>query len=406
MGFQQGLSGLNAASKNLDVIGNNVANASTVGFKGAQAQFADVYANSVGGGTQSGIGVRLATIAQQFTQGNITTTNNSLDMAVSGNGFFRTSTLNAGGAISYTRNGQFQMDKDGYIVTSRGEFLTGYKADAQGTILATEPAGLQISAAGLVAKQTAVVAAGINLDARSAAIALPFDPANAATYNNSTSMTVYDSLGVSHIASLYFAKTGANAWSSYLTVDGALVPTVLAPLSTMTFSTSGVLTAPAAPVASASFTPAGAAAQTLSFNFASTSQFGGTFGVNSLTQDGYTSGKLTGFSTGTDGIIAGRYTNGQIRTLGQVVLSRFENEQGLQPMGNNSWAETAASGQPQTGKPGAGRLGVLQTSAVEDANVDLTAELVNMITAQRVYQANAQSVKTQDQVMQTIVNLR
>jgi flagellar hook protein FlgE len=408
MGFQQGLSGLNAASKNLDVIGNNVANASTVGFKGAQAQFADVYANSVGGGNQSGIGVRVATIAQQFTQGNITTTNNSLDMAVSGNGFFRTSTLNTGGAISYTRNGQFQMDKDGYIVTSRGEFLTGYKADAQGNILATEPAGLQISAAGLVAKQTAVVVAGMNLDARSAIIpAAPvFDPANAATFNNSTSMTVYDSLGVSHIASLYFAKTAANAWSSYLTVDGALVPAALAPLSTMTFSTSGVLVTPAAPVASAAFTPAGAAAQTLTFNFGSSSQFGGTFGVNSLTQDGYASGKLTGFSTGTDGIIAGRYTNGQIRTLGQVVLSRFENEQGLQPMGNNSWVETAASGQPQTGKPGTGRLGLLQTSAVEDANVDLTAELVNMITAQRVYQANAQSVKTQDQVMQTIVNLR
>jgi flagellar hook protein FlgE len=252
------------------------------------------------------------------------------------------------------------------------------------------------------------VVVGINLDARSAIIpAAPvFDPANAATFNNSRSMTVFDSLGVSHNASLYFAKTAANAWSTYLTVDGALVPAALAPLSTMTFSTSGVLLTPAAPVASAAFTPAGAGLQTLTFNFGSSSQFGSTFAVNSLTQDGYASGKLTGFSTGTDGIIAGRYTNGQIRTLGQVVLSRFENEQGLQPMGNNSWVETASSGQPQTGTPGEGRLGLLQTSAVEDANVDLTAELVNMITAQRVYQANAQSVKTQDQVMQTIVNLR
>jgi flagellar hook protein FlgE len=175
----------------------------------------------------------------------------------------------------------------------------------------------------------------------------------------------------------------------------------------MTFSTSGVLTAPATAVLSASFTPSGGgAAQQVSFNFAGTSQFGSTFGVNSMSQDGYTSGHMTGFSTGSDGIISGRYSNGQTKTLAQVVLANFSNPQGLQPLGNNNWAETSTSGTPLVGAPGSASLGVLKTSAVEESNVDLTAELVNMITAQRVYQANAQTIKTQDQIMQTIVNLR
>ncbi|OIO82469.1 MAG: flagellar hook protein FlgE [Gallionellaceae bacterium CG1_02_60_948] len=405
MGFQQGLSGLNAAAKNLDVIGNNVANASTVGFKGAQAQFADIYASTVGGGNQVGIGTRVATVAQQFTQGNITTTNNSLDMAVSGNGFFR---LSDNGSITYSRNGQFQMDKGGYIVSSQGYRLTGFLPNALGVIVATAPADLQISTADLLPNATTAVAAGLNLDSRSAIIpAVPaFDPNNGATFNNSTSMTVFDSLGSSHVASLYFAKTATNAWDTYLTVDGVNTQAANAPLTAMTFGTNGVLTAPAAPVTSAAFTPAGAAAQTLSINFASTSQFGGIFGVNSLTQDGYTSGRLTGFATGADGMVTGRYSNGQTKTLGQVVLSNFSNPQGLQPLGGNNWAETSTSGTPLTGAPGSSSLGVLQTSAVEDSNVDLTAELVNMITAQRVYQANAQTVKTQDQVLQTLVNLR
>ncbi|MFA6121540.1 MAG: flagellar hook protein FlgE [Sideroxydans sp.] len=406
MGFQQGLSGLNAASKNLDVIGNNVANASTVGFKGAQAQFADVYASSMGGANQAGIGVRVSTIAQQFTQGNITTTNNSLDMAVSGNGFFRVSN---NGAISYTRNGQFQMDKLGYIVTSQGYRLTGFLPNAAGAIVGTAPADLQISTADLMPSPTVNITAGLNLDSRSAVPAVaPFDPANSLTFNNSTSMTVYDSLGSSHVASLYFANTAPNSWDAWLTVDGVQVGAV--PLAQMTFGTNGVLSQvnglPVAAVVSDFFTPAGAAIQTLSFDFASTSQFGGIFGVNSLSQDGYTSGRLTGFTTGADGMVTGRYSNGQAKTLGQVVLSNFSNPQGLQPMGANNWGETSTSGTPLNGAPGSSSLGLLQTSAVEDSNVDLTAELVNMITAQRVYQANAQSVKTQDQVLQTIVNLR
>jgi flagellar hook protein FlgE len=405
MGFEQGLSGLNAASKSLDVIGNNVANSSTVGFKGSEAQFADVYASSMAGssGGQAGIGVRVATVAQQFTQGNITTTNNSLDMAISGSGFFR---MDNNGTITYSRNGQFQQDKNGFIVDNQGNKLTGFLPNAAGVIVATTPADIQVSTADLLPKPTANVTAGLNLDARlTVPTVAPFDPNNAATFNNSTSSTIYDSLGGAHTASLYFVKTGANAWSSYLTVDGTQVGA--GALTAMTFSTSGVLTAPVGAVTSASFTPTGGgAAQTLNIDFSGTSQFGSTFGVNSMSQDGYTSGHMTGFSTGSDGIVTGRYSNGQTKTLAQVVLANFSNDQGLQPLGNNQFAETSTSGTPLVGVPGSASLGLLQTSATEDSNVDLTAELVNMITAQRAYQANAQTIKTQDQIMQTIVNLR
>jgi flagellar hook protein FlgE len=405
MGFQQGLSGLNAAAKSLDVIGNNIANASTVGFKQSQAQFADVYASSLAGssGGQAGIGVQVATIAQLFGQGNITTTNNSLDMAISNSGFFR---MSNNGSITYTRNGQFQLDRTGYIVSSQGYRLTGYLPNALGVIVPTAPSEIQISTADLLPNATTEVAAGLNLNANSTIIAAAFDPTLPATFNNSTSTTVYDSLGGSHVASLYFAKTGANAWNAFLTVDGVNTQGAGVALTGMTFNTNGTLATPAAAVTATGFPIAGANNLVLNIDFADTSQFGSSFGVNSMSQDGYTSGHMTGFSTGADGMIAGRYSNGQTRTLGQVVLANFSNPQGLQPLGANNWAETATSGTPLVGTPGSASLGVLKTSAVEDSNVDLTAELVNMITAQRVYQANAQTIKTQDSVLQTLVNMR
>jgi flagellar hook protein FlgE len=411
MGFQQGLSGLNAAAKNLDVIGNNVANANTVGFKQSQAQFADVYASTLVGTAQVGTGVKVATVAQQFGQGNLNVTNNSMDVAISGNGFYR---MDNNGVISYTRNGQFQLDKNGFMVNSQGLKLTGYPVNAAGAIVTGAPGPIQISAASLMPKATVNVTAGLNLDSRAALpLTAVFNPLDPTSYNNSTSATVYDSLGGSHVATMYFQKTAPNTWNSYLAVDGALVPAAVppaapTPLAAMTFSTSGALLTPAGGIAaSAAFTPTGGgAAQTLSFNFASTSQYGSTFGVNSLTQDGYATGQLSGFSTGADGTIVGRYSNGQTKPMGQVVLANFSNAQGLVPMGNNQWSESITSGIPLVGAPGSSSLGILQSGSVEDSNVDLTAELVNMITAQRSYQANAQTIKTQDQLMQTLVNLR
>lgn len=425
MSFQQGLSGLNSSAKQLDAIGNNVANASTIGFKQSQAQFADLYASSLSGsGTvQVGTGVKVASVVQQFTQGNVTNTANSMDTAINGKGFFRM--IDQNGGVSYSRNGQFQLDKDGFIVNAMGHKVSGYLPDATGAIIAAQPLPIQISAADLTPQASANVNIGLNLDSRLPLPAQPvFSPADATSFNNSTSLTVYDSVGASHVATLYFQRQpdpvtptiASNTWNVYMTVDGVQV-TGAAPIGTelaqLTFDVTGALVSPAGP-------PLGVApsnplfptsttvdpAQALTFNFGQSSQYGGQFGVNSMTQDGFASGRLSGFNIASDGIILGRYTNGQSRPLGQVVMANFTNPQGLQPLGNNAWAETTASGQPLVGKPGSGSLGVLQSAAVEDSNVDLTAELVNMITAQRVYQANAQTIKAQDQILQTLVNLR
>lgn len=413
MGFQQGLSGLNAAAKNLDVIGNNVSNASTVGFKQSQAQFADVYANSLtgAGGSGIGIGVKVAQVAQQFTQGNITATNNPLDLAINGGGFFR---MDNGGEIAYQRNGQFQLDKNGYIVNPTGAKLTGYTANASGVLSTGAPSPLAISTADLTPQITTEVNAVLNLDSGSTpinAVTTPFDMNDPTTFHSSTAVSVYDSLGNPQTLQTYYvlrppvAPATIGAWDVYAANDGTQISA--APVASLSFNTSGILQTamPLSPLAVPA-TATGASGPSITFDYTGTTQFGSAFSVNTLNQDGYTSGRLAGFNIGADGTLLGRYTNGQSAVLGQVVLANFANPNGLQQMGNNMWAESATSGTPLVGAPDSGGLGVLQSSAVEDSNVDLTAELVNMITAQRVYQANAQTIKSQDAVLQTLVNLR
>jgi flagellar hook protein FlgE len=419
MGFQQGLSGLNAAAKNLDVIGNNVANATTVGFKQSQAQFADVYANTLSGsgGAAAGIGTKVS-VVQQFGQGNTSVTNNPLDMAINGQGFYQ---LDLNGTVSYSRNGQFQLDKNGFIVNSQGHKLTGFAADPlTGAISLGSSVPLQLTTQSIIPQPTSTSSVGVNLDSR---MTVPttaiFDPSDSTSFNSSTALTLYDTLGNSHIANQYFVKNATlNTWDVHMTVDG-LAPngtpataanTLLGTSPTLTFSTIGVLTTPATgdvPVTGGiTYATGSASPQPLTFNFRSSTQFGAAFAVNQLTQNGYTSGQLSGFSTSADGTIVGRYTNGQSKALGQVLLANFANPQGLQPMGGNEWSTSASSGPALVGTPGTSNLGTVQSSAVEDSNVDLTAELVNMIMAQRVYQANAQTIKTQDAMMQTITNLR
>ena len=407
MSFQQGLSGLNAASKTLEVIGNNVSNANTVGFKQSRAEFADVFANSLtGSGTsQIGIGTKIATVAQQFTQGNITSTNNPLDIAINGGGFFR---MSNDGAITYTRNGQFQMDRFGYIVNSDGNRLTGYTADLAGVLSTGAPAELNINTSDLQPTATTEVTGIVNLDSRNTNLtAAGFDPADPTTYHNSSAVTVFDSLGNAHNIQSFFVKTAPGTWNVFTTADGVSTTVLPAPTSTLTFNGTGVAPTSVPALPTVNFTPTtGASAVSLTLDYTDSTQFGSNFSVNSLTQDGYSSGRLSGFSTSNDGMIIGRYTNGQSRVLGQVVLASFVNPNGLQSLGGNAWAESGTSGNPLVGPPNTGGFGVLQSSAIEDSNVDLTAELVNMITAQRVYQANAQTIKTQDQVLQTLVNLR
>lgn len=445
MGFQQGLSGLNASSKSLDTIGNNIANSGTVGFKSGSAQFADVFAASLNGAGAApvGIGTKVSGIAQQFTQGNISVTNNPLDTAINGGGFFQMD--DGSGGTVYGRNGQFQLDKDGFIVNAQGLQLKGIAA-VNGVIATGSPATplrlfdpTQSLSGTPLATGSALpvtgVQANVNLDSRSLVPtpAVPgFNPGVPDSFNTSTATTIYDSLGNPHTYSMYFVKTDpsvapfppANSWDVYATVknpDGTTVDlsaggTVTvgggAPNSgNLTFNTSGALTS--APLTESltdtqlGFTGAVVTPQTFPVDFSGSTQYGAQFAVNALIQDGFASGTLAGFNIGKDGTVLGRYTNGQTKPIGQVILATFRNPQGLQPLGDNRWAQSPTSGDPITAAPGSsGQYGVLQASGLEDSNVDLTAELVNMITQQRAYQANAQTIKTVDSILQTLVNLR
>ncbi|MDP2823743.1 MAG: flagellar hook protein FlgE [Sulfuritalea sp.] len=425
MGFQQGLSGLNTSSKALDTIGNNIANSGTVGFKAGSTQFADVFAASLSGAGAApiGLGARVSTVVQQFTQGNISVTNNPLDIAINGGGFFQVD--DGSGGTLYSRNGQFQLDKDGFIVNAQGLQLKGIMA-VNGVVSPGSPnVALRLfdpsqsltgspQATGTSTGATGVQA-NLNLDSR---VAVPvtaiFNYADPTSYNQSTAVTTYDSLGNAHTYSMYFVKTAANAWNVYATVTNpagaSSTFTNLGLAGAMTFNTSGQLTSP--PIA-VTMTPAqlgytGAVnAMAFNLNFSGSTQFGSSFAVNTLLQDGYAAGTLAGFNIGSDGTVLGNYTNGQSKTVGQAVLATFRNPQGLQPLGNNVWAQSPNSGTAILGTPGSsGQFGVFQSAALEDSNIDLTAELVSMITQQRVYQANAQTIKTQDSILQTLVNLR
>lgn len=405
MSFQQGLSGLNVAAKNLDAIGNNVANSGTVGYKAARAEFADVFANSLaGGGTQLGIGASVVAVKQQFFQGNIVSSANPLDVAINGAGFFR---LSNDGSVSYTRNGQFSLDRDGYIVANSGARLTGYTADLSGQVISSTPVDLRVSLANIPPQRTTTSRIAMNLDSRDTAPVAAFDINDPTSYNSSTAMTIYDSQGNAHTLTLYFRKTAANSWDVHAGANGAALGGG-ASIGTLAFDSAGSLSANATmnvsvPVTNGADTPL---TFPVIFPAGETSQFGVNFAASQLSQDGFTTGRIAGFSIGSDGVILGRYTNGQTRAQGQVVLADFINSQGLVALGNNQWSESADSGQPLVAAPGAGSLGILQSGALEESNVDMTEELVRMITAQRVYQANAQTIRTQDQLLQTLVNLR
>ncbi len=423
MSFQQGLSGLNASSKNLEVIGNNVANANTIGAKSSRAEFADMYATAMNGAgsTGAGIGVSVGAVSQQFTQGSITSTGNPMDLAINGAGFFQV--RDTSNQVLYTRNGQFKLDKDGYVVNNQLQKLMGYPANAQGVVQPGQASPIQLPTAGINPNSTSRIDVEMNLDARAAATLPPSGPqidfGDATTYNNATSMTIYDAKGQDVALTYYFQKTGTDNWNVYVAANGTSIldnggtPPVPQPVTTIQFPIDGGT--PISPVGAVSIdipvTTNSVGAETVSIGGVSlhlggASQYGSQFGVTSLSQDGFSAGTLTGVSVEDDGVLLARYSNGQSRPAGQLELANFRNPQGLQPLGGNAWARSYSSGTPVLGVPADGNLGVLQSGALEESNVDLTGELVNMITAQRLYQANAQTIKTQDQVLQTLVNLR
>ncbi len=497
MGFGQGLSGLNAAAQNLDVIGNNIANSGTVGFKSATASFADVYASS-----RVGLGVKVSGINQRFTVGAVTGGGGEYDIAIDGaKGMFRVT--DQSGSVMYTRNGEFLVDKNNFIVNAQGYRLTGYPAGAIGA----NPVELQLPTANVAPQATSSATTVANLDANAKVIyettttipgteklglvtlggtafsfrrdvngdatlvssvptgtplpnagdtftsgtttitigaggaitpvndlpqmsgfseyvaptvevGRPFDPTRSDTYTNASPMTVFDSLGNSHQVMQYFVKRpatgGTSVYDVYYTMDGkAMSPTseaggVWGNPQQFTFNNAGTLTS--APVVTLEFAQPGGTATpadplSIAVNYTGTTQYGSNYKLVAK-PDGYTSGEFSGINISSDGNLVASYTNGETQVVGTIVLADFSNLQGLQPVGNNAWKETAASGQPILGQPGTNSMSTVVGQATEASNVDMSRELVNMIIAQRTYQANSQTIKTQDEIMQVLMNLK
>jgi flagellar hook protein FlgE len=403
--FSIALSGLTAASSDLDVTANNVANADTVGFKSSRAEFADVFAaGAVNLNTSAiGEGVRLSTTAQQFTQGNISTSGSNLDLAISGDGFFTLQDPSNG--VVYTRNGQFSEDKNGNVVTATGQALQVYPPTATGGFNTGALTDLNLQTAQSQPLATTAGTVILNLPAGSTPpTGGAFDPTNPATYNQSTSTTVYDSLGNAYPATFFFTQTAvAGVWNVNMTVNGTLLPTT----NQLTFSDDGAVTAPAGGELNfPGYTPTdGAAAMDMTFDFDQSTQFGGDFGVSSIVQNGFTTGQLSTVSIDPTGVVSAVYTNGRSTQLGQLALANFPDPQGLKQLGDTNWAQTFTSGTVISGTAGSAGFGSIQSGALEASNVDLTTELVNMITAQRAFQANAQVITTANQLSETVINI-
>jgi flagellar hook protein FlgE len=449
MSFQQGLSGLSAASKNLEVIGNNISNANTIGSKSSRAEFSDLYSSAAGGGGSVGIGTRVSAVTQDHSQGSITTTGNNLDLAINGGGYFQVADLSqaaAGGdtPVMYSRNGQFKSDRLGNIITNDGLRLLGYKAEDGVITAAGKPVPLTVPDAVLPPEPTTTIGLEINLDAADPAPIAAFSDIDETTYNYSSTLKVFDNSGQSVELEYYFRKkaTPANTWEVYVTTPnpaelGKNVRVDTTPASPeLKFSADGSTLLSGSPIVidndtfSAQLNTLSAGSgityafggnvtddrpnQQIDISFApnevsglkGATQRAGDFAITNQTEDGFARGTLTGFSFDKEGILTAEYSNGKTVQTAQVVLTNFRNPQGLISIGGNVWSEGPDAGAKYTGVPGSGNLGEISAGALEESNVDLTAALVSLITAQRTYQANAQTIKTQDQVLQTFVNMR
>jgi flagellar hook protein FlgE len=408
MSFQTGLSGLSAASRNLDVIGNNIANANTVGAKVARAEFSQIVAASTtaANGQTEGIGVEVAAVSQRFTQGSISQSGRPLDIAINGAGFFRLAQPD--GTSAYTRAGQFQLDTQGNVVTNSGAKLMGYptSVNAVATSSTLQPMQLPTSSP-IPARATTSITAEFNLNASAQVWNDPLLVPNVPLTTYGTSLNTYDSQGSVIPTSVYMRKTANDAWEVYTdpTSDATATSSQIA---TLAFGTNGQLlsSVPANPTISVTSPNPAIGTFNPTLDLTGATQFATAFSVTDLLQDGYAPGDFVTMSIEENGVVLGRYSNGQTLAAGQIALADFRNVQGLRPISNGSWVETIASGQPIVGEPATGKFGSLRSGALEDSNIDLTAELVNMMTAQRTYQANAQTIKTQDQVLSTLTQLR
>jgi len=438
MSFNIGLSGLSAASKQLDVTGNNIANVNTTGFKSSRAEFADVYsATKLGTGAKSiGNGVNLANVSQNFGNGGMDSTGNVLDLGVQGNGFF---VLSSNGSLSYTRAGTFKTDKDGYVTNTDGTAkLQGFAADANGNIIPGVLTNLRIDTSNLSPQTTTQIGSTLNLDSTSPVITAPFDPLTTSTYTKPFSTTIYDTQGNSHSLDQYAVKTGANTWNVYSLIDGrnpngtaptiATVPPTVPPAATdpvpvaVVFDSSGKLQSIGGVAGQTSitvtgwvpgtvtagvFTPnqAGSNPAGIAVDFSKTTQFNADTARSNITSDGYATGQITDITIDATGVISANFSNQQHKAIGQVALASFTNEQGLQAVGGTSWKETFSSGQPAFDGGTVGTNGSILSGSLEASNVDLTSELVDLIKGQSYYQANAKTISTESTIMQTIIQM-
>ncbi|MFP4137038.1 MAG: flagellar hook protein FlgE [Halomonas sp.] len=398
MGFSQALSGLNAASSSLDVQGNNISNSQTVGFKSSSAQFADVFANS-----KVGLGTRMSTVLQDFGEGNLESTGRELDLGISGEGFFR---FSQNDQVVYSRNGQLSMTSEGYLQNAQGARLMGFMSNADGEVQAGgQPEVLQVGTEEMDASATTEVSATVNLDSREVAgqgTSTADVGGTVVDYHFSSNFTVYDSLGNPQNATIYYEKTADNTWRSRVAVEGELTTTD----EDITFDSNGQLDSPDS-LSVTGFDPqTGAEDLEFEIDIAGSTQFGNSSRTTDLAQNGYTSGAFVGIDIEDDGTVVRNYSNEQSRPAGQIAMASFRNPEGLSPEGDNAWSATQASGQELVGAPGSGLLGSIESGAIETSNVDMARELVDMIVTQRSYQANSQTIKTQDEVLQTAINLR
>jgi len=421
MSFRTSLSGLDAASADLSVIGNNIANASTNGFKESRAEFEDVFATTFSGvgSNATGSGVRVASISQQFEQGNVEFTDSNLDLAINGEGFF---IVDDDGSTAYTRAGAFSTDRDGFVIDNTGRQLQVFPPNANGTFNTGSLTSLQLVTSDSAPQASSAVTAVLNLDAtQTTPTVATFSTTDANTFNHSTSTTVFDSLGNGFPATMFYVASDPanNEWQVHTFVNGAKIDPIGSDANdffTVGFDSLGGF---------ADITPSGGALSTntdiaftgfaigngsanidLTFDYGGTTQFSGDFAVNSLSQNGFASGRLSGLDIDQTGIVFARFTNGQSTQLGQLGLASFPNSQGLRQLGSTSWAETFASGDRVLGAPATAGLGAIQSGALEASNVDIAAQLVSLITSQRNFQANAQAITTQNEIQQAIINLR
>lgn len=402
MSFDIALSGLNSAATELDVISHNISNAATTGFKSSRAEFADVYAASTD--HRSGEGVTVSNVRQSHASGNLTDTGKVLDLSVDGNGYFR---LSNNGSITYTRNGAFALDREGFIVNSDGQKLTGYNRSV-GNALSPTLSELFIDPADQQPNPTTEINLGVNLNSESEVLP-PFDPDDTGTYSFTTSTSVYDSLGSPTALNLYFRKEAPNTWTTFSYLGGVEVNQ--AGGDELVFDSAGEIATvngnPEPTITLPPFSPGtGGSTLDIKIEVGRVSQYNSIYGVNQIVQDGFANGRLNDISIDADGTIQGRYSNGQSQRMGQIILTNFANQEGLHQVNGTAWKESYNSGSALIGQPGSSSLGSIRSGALEESNVDITRELVAMIGAQRSFQANAQVISTIDTITQTVINMR